>query len=113
MMKRGILALAVAGALGSSVAYAETFLCRTAPDMSVTACSPVAFESRAFVAEPTAVIHTGPAASTARPIVERAVAVPEQSAVTITYEYPRSWPNTEPRVSTYRYSYGPSYYYYY
>ena len=114
-MKRGILALAVAGALGSSMASAETFLCRTAPDMSYTACSPIAMESRAYVAEPVVVMESQPAVAP-RWIVApaTATAVPEVSSVTVTtHEYSESWPNTEPRISTYRYSYGPWHYYYY
>ena len=117
-MKRGILALAVVGALGSSMASAETFLCRTAPDMSYTACSPI--ESRVYyMAEPVVVMESQPAVAP-RWIVAPAAAVPEASSVpevssvTITtHDYSEAWPNTEPRVSTYRYSYGPWQYFYY
>lgn len=119
-MKRGMLALAVMGALGSSVAFGQTYLCRTPSDMSFTACTPIEYQT---VIEPAMVIYqdSGPAVVTysepapaPRWIVQSADApreVPEVSSVTITREYAREWPNTEPRVSRYTYSYGPWYYY--
>ena len=110
-MKRGtLLALAVAGALGSSVSSAETFLCRTPSDLSYTACVPTAFDPR----EPTVVqyytVERQPSVVLYEPAVTRAPAIvaampaqPPHLTVT-TYEH-RSWPNTEPIIKQERYYY--------
>src|SRR5262245_41500492 len=98
-MKRGLLALAVMGALGSSVSLGGTHLCRTPAAMSYPASEPLASESsacaveRAYVLAPAVVTESRPAIAP-RWIVESADAprvVPEVSSVTITREYDREW----------------------
>ena len=116
MKHRTLLALAVTGALGSSVAFADTFVCTTPSDLSYTTCAPAAFDSRRPSAVQYYAIERQPSVVFYEPVVTRApatvFATPEVSSKTITtYQY-RSWPNTEPIVKTERYTYGPWIYYY-
>ena len=110
MKRETLLALAVAGALGSSVSSAETFLCRTPSDLSYTACAPTAFDPR----EPTVVqyytVERQPSVVVYEPVVTRAPAIvsamPAQPPhLTITTYQERSWPNTEPIIKQERYYY--------
>jgi len=125
MNRKTLLALAVAGGLGSSAASAATFLCETNPaDVSYRACTEVVSGSSAamnFRLVPEHPVTTY--YSVERPVtaysIERPATIyysfdqapqPAPSEVRVvpsrtvtTYEYSGQWPETEPSVSTYRY----------
>jgi hypothetical protein len=124
MNRKTLLALAVAGGLGSSAASAATFLCETNPaDISFRTCTEVVSGSSAAMnfrplPEPPvttyySIEHPVTAYSIERPVAtyysfDQAPPSPSQlrvvpSRTVTTYEYSGQWPNTEPRVSTYRY----------
>ena len=106
MKRRMLLAVAVAGALGSSVSSAETFFCSTLPDLSLTNCVPADSVQFRVEREPAGVAYQA-----AEPVKARPVIVVPNPDVTVTTYRERSWPNTEPAVSTYNYNYGPWIYY--
>jgi hypothetical protein len=120
MNRKTLLALAVAGVLGSSAASAATFLCETNPaDASYTACTDVVSGSNfRLVPERSVTTYYSMEPPVTTYSIERPVTTyysfdqapqPSPSELRVvplrtvtTYEY-RQWPNTEPRVSTYRY----------
>ena len=109
MKRKTLLALGVMGALGMSGASAATFLCETPSDLSYTVCAPAAFEpppSAVILLVPEPAIVSYSSVVPARPYVASA-RLPEPYLTVTTYDYSGvSWPQTEPRISTYRYYYG-------
>ena len=115
MNRKTLLALAVAGGLGSSAVSTATVFCEPNPaDAPYRACSEAVSDFGLMVPERSVTTYTVeyPASTY---FVERPVVIyqpsqprpPELRVVPLrtvtTYEYSGQWPSTEPRVSTYRY----------
>lgn len=125
MNRKTLLALAVAGGLGSSAASAATFLCETDPaDVSYKTCTEVASGSSTamtfrlvpqrpvttyYSIEPVTTYYSIERPVTTyysfeqapQPSLSEFRVVPSRTVTT--YEYSGQWPETEPSVSTYRY----------